>query len=149
MMKGGAGDDAYIVENAGDVAIENGGDGNDTVFSTANFALSANVENLMLQGAAALAGLRQRRSQCDPRQYWQQPDRRRRRRRHDARWLRRRFYFVDNAGDNVIESAGQGKDTVLSSVSFMLSRRRRQPRRPAQADTGRVPIAATRASDRR
>ena len=36
--------------------IENVGEGNDTVFSTAHFALSANVENLVLQGGADLQG---------------------------------------------------------------------------------------------
>ena len=36
--------------------IENVGEGNDTVFSTVNFALTANVENLVLQGGADLQG---------------------------------------------------------------------------------------------
>ena len=55
-MLGGVGNDVYFVDNAGDVVIENAGEGNDTVFSTAHFRLSANVENLVLQGSADLQG---------------------------------------------------------------------------------------------
>ena len=55
-MSGGAGNDIYFVDNAGDAVIENAGEGTDTVFSTAHFALSANVENLVLQGGADLQG---------------------------------------------------------------------------------------------
>ena len=47
---------SYFVDNAGDGVIENPGEGNDTVFSTAHFRLSANVENLVLQGSADLQG---------------------------------------------------------------------------------------------
>src|SRR6185436_20125590 len=53
-MFGGAGDDVYFVDNGGELAIENGNEGNDTVFSTAHLRLSANVENLVLQGNADL-----------------------------------------------------------------------------------------------
>ena len=53
-MIGGAGNDAYIVDNIGDQVIENPGEGNDTVFSTVNFRLSANMDNLVLQGGADL-----------------------------------------------------------------------------------------------
>ena len=38
------------------LAIENAGEGNDTVFSTAHLGLSANVETLVLQGSADLQG---------------------------------------------------------------------------------------------
>src|SRR5262245_29205888 len=55
-MIGGAGNDAYFVDNAGDTVIEAAAQGNDTVFSTAHFALSADVENLILQGGANLQG---------------------------------------------------------------------------------------------
>jgi hypothetical protein len=48
---GGAGDDVYYVDDAGDGVTENAGEGNDVVFSTANFKLSANVETLVLQGS--------------------------------------------------------------------------------------------------
>jgi Ca2+-binding RTX toxin-like protein len=53
-MIGGAGDDVYFVDNIGDLTVENANGGNDTVFSAINFTLSANVENLILQGGADL-----------------------------------------------------------------------------------------------
>jgi endoglucanase len=55
-MLGGAGNDAYFVDNAGDAVFENSGEGNDTVFSTVHLRLTANVENLVLQGSADLQG---------------------------------------------------------------------------------------------
>src|SRR5262245_54135108 len=55
-MSGGAGNDVYYVDNAGDGAFENAGEGNDAVFASAHFALSANVETLVLLGSADLQG---------------------------------------------------------------------------------------------
>src|SRR5262245_54770883 len=55
IMFGGAGDDAYFV-HGGDGVIENAGEGTDAAFSTINYALSANVETLVLQGSADLQG---------------------------------------------------------------------------------------------
>jgi Ca2+-binding RTX toxin-like protein len=55
-MLGGAGNDVYIVDDAGDAVIENTSEGNDAVFSTAHLVLSANVEILVLQGSADLQG---------------------------------------------------------------------------------------------
>jgi len=46
----------YFVDNAGDIVIENAGEGTDTVFSSAHLVLSANVEYLVLQGSADLQG---------------------------------------------------------------------------------------------
>ncbi|MBF2075166.1 MAG: calcium-binding protein [Synechococcales cyanobacterium C42_A2020_086] len=53
-MRGGSGDDFYLVDNSADVVIENPNDGIDTVSSTANFTLSANVENLFLRENATI-----------------------------------------------------------------------------------------------
>ena len=55
-LLGGAGSDAYFVDNANDTVVENLDEGSDTVFATAHFGLAANVENLILQGAADLQG---------------------------------------------------------------------------------------------
>ena len=55
-MAGGAGNDVYFVDNAGDLATENANEGNDIVFSNAHLRLSANVETLVLQGIANLQG---------------------------------------------------------------------------------------------
>jgi Ca2+-binding RTX toxin-like protein len=51
-MIGGLGDDTYIVDNSADVIVENSNEGVDTVQSSATYSLSANVENLILVGAA-------------------------------------------------------------------------------------------------
>ncbi len=56
VMAGGAGDDSYIVDNAADVVVESGSEGSDTVQSSISYALTANVENLILTGAGNLTG---------------------------------------------------------------------------------------------
>ena len=57
--------------------IESLGEGNDTVFASANYGLTANVENLVLQGGADLQGFGNGLGERDLRQYRQQPHRRR------------------------------------------------------------------------
>jgi len=61
-MVGGTGDDTYVVDNAGDVADETGGDGLDTVQSAVSFSLAdavhakGAVENLTLTGSGTITG---------------------------------------------------------------------------------------------
>lgn len=43
-MEGGTGDDIYYIDNAGDVVVEYANEGTDTVYTTINYTLSANVE---------------------------------------------------------------------------------------------------------
>ena len=47
-----AGNDTYYVDSAGDVVTENLNEGTDTVFSSINYTLGANLENLTLLGGA-------------------------------------------------------------------------------------------------
>src|SRR4029450_1229720 len=56
LMQGGAGNDVYFVDNIADSVVENANEGNDSVFASVNFTLSANVENLIMQGSADLQG---------------------------------------------------------------------------------------------
>jgi Ca2+-binding RTX toxin-like protein len=55
-MTGLGGDDTYYVDNAGDVVVEQAGQGADLVRSTVHHQLAANVERLELLGTADLAG---------------------------------------------------------------------------------------------
>lgn len=55
-MQGGSGSDVYTVDDVGDVIVELGGEGSDTVNARVTFTLAANVENLTLSGASALNG---------------------------------------------------------------------------------------------
>ncbi len=54
---GGAGDDTYIVDNQADVVTEVAGEGNDTIFSSANLIMGINVETMFLQEGAATDGI--------------------------------------------------------------------------------------------
>ncbi|MES1200483.1 MAG: pre-peptidase C-terminal domain-containing protein [Pseudomonadota bacterium] len=58
IMSGGQGDDSYLVENAGDVVVENSGEGADTVYAFVTLtSLAANVEKLTLMpGGGAIDG---------------------------------------------------------------------------------------------
>ncbi|MEC7118299.1 MAG: matrixin family metalloprotease [Pseudomonadota bacterium] len=55
VMYGGQGDDVYHVNHSADKVIESANEGTDTVHSSANYQLSAHVENLVLT-AAGLTG---------------------------------------------------------------------------------------------
>ena len=56
LMRGGIGNDAFYVDNSGDVVSEYSNAGTDLVFSSVNFVLGGNVENLTLTGLANLNG---------------------------------------------------------------------------------------------
>jgi len=49
-MVGGIGNDFYIVDNVGDLTVEVAGEGTDTVRTSLNYVLQANVENLEFTG---------------------------------------------------------------------------------------------------
>ncbi|EJM78652.1 beta strand repeat-containing protein, partial [Pseudomonas sp. GM55] len=55
-MAGGSGNDIYIVAQAADVVSELPGDGIDTIRSSVNYSLGANLENLELTGSSNLNG---------------------------------------------------------------------------------------------
>jgi hypothetical protein len=120
-MYGGAGNDAYFVDNGSDTVNENANEGIDTVYSTVHYTLSANVETLVLQGSADLQGYGNSQANtlygnignnlldgdagADTMIGGAGDD----------------LYIVDNAFDVVTESAGQGTDAVQASNSYALS----------------------------
>jgi Ca2+-binding RTX toxin-like protein len=53
---GQAGDDLYVVDSVSDIVVEDAGGGTDTVRSSASYALTPNVENLVLTGSAYIDG---------------------------------------------------------------------------------------------
>ncbi|OLP59011.1 hypothetical protein BJF93_03525 [Xaviernesmea oryzae] len=120
LMKGGAGDDTYIVENVGDVVVENPGEGIDTVKSWISYRLTDNVEKLMLQSAGNINGYGNDLDNTIVGSIGNNiidggagADRM-------QGGLGNDTYYVDNPGDLVIEWSGEGNDTVYSSISYTL-----------------------------
>lgn len=52
ILAGLKGDDTYVVDNTGDVIIENFNEGNDSVYASISYTLDANIESLYLSGSA-------------------------------------------------------------------------------------------------
>ncbi|WP_369796713.1 calcium-binding protein, partial [Brevundimonas sp. Leaf363] len=119
-LHGGLGADTYYVDNAGDQVTEdriNGGV--DTVFSSVSFRLGAYVENLTLTGSAGTArgndldnilignardNFMRGGAGADTMSGSTSDDR----------------YYVDDAGDQVIELSSEGRDWVYSEISWTL-----------------------------
>jgi probable HAF family extracellular repeat protein len=128
---GGAGNDIYVVDNAGDVVTENAAEGTDWIYSSLSYTIGegSNIENLYITGTAAngtgnsqnnyllgnagsntLTGLGGNDilsggAGADTLVGGDGND----------------TYVVDNAGDIVIENAGEGTaDLVYSSVNYSL-----------------------------
>lgn len=118
---GGAGDDTYYVNSAGDVVVENSSEGTDTVYSSVTYALSMNVENLVLTGRDGLGAIGNDLDNTltgnsgnnvlnggagnDTMVGGTGND----------------TYVVDSSNDVVRELTAQGTDTVYASASFTLS----------------------------
>jgi Ca2+-binding RTX toxin-like protein len=128
-MAGGAGDDTYVVDNAGDVVTEAANAGNDTVQSSATYTLGANLENLILTGYSAINGTGNSSNNSikgnknnntlvgdagdDTLDGGSGSD-------IMAGGTGDDTYAVDNAGDVVTEAANAGNDTVQSSITYTL-----------------------------
>ena len=127
---GGTGDDSYTVDNVGDLVIENAGEGSDLVRASVNYTLAANVEKLTLTGSAAIDGIGNELDNIltgnatnnllsggdgnDTLSGGAGADTLIGGTGDDS-------YTVDNIGDQVIESIGEGTDLVRASVSYTLA----------------------------
>jgi VCBS repeat-containing protein len=119
-MLGGEGNDTYVVDNDGDKVEELLGQGTDAVRASIDYVLPQHVEQLSLLGNA----MRATGNDLDNLLFGNELDNI-----LDGRTGADRMagglgddrYRVDNASDQVIEAAGGGIDTVVSSVSFSIS----------------------------
>jgi len=126
-MFGGAGNDAYFVDDGGDVLIENSGEGTDAVFSTAHLRLSENVGTLVLQGGGTtLQGY----GNSQANKLYGNTGSNLLDGGTGADVMRgdtgNDVYFVDDAGDLVFENLGAGTDAVFATVICVRCRFRRR-----------------------
>ncbi len=136
-MAGGLGDDTYYVDAAGDIVIEAPDAGADTVFSSIDYTLGTNVENLTLTGGAITGNGNARNNIImgndldnvlrgfagddiiialagdDLLDGGTGSDNMAGQRGNDT-------YVVDSTGDVVTELPGEGVDTVLSAITYTL-----------------------------
>lgn len=119
-MVGGAGNDTYVVNATGDVITEGLNAGTDLVQSDVSYTLGLNIESLVLAGEGNLNGTGNALANtitgnsgnnilnglagADTLAGGEGDD----------------TYTVDNAGDVVVEIAGEGFDLVQSSVTYVL-----------------------------
>ncbi len=128
-MMGGTGNDTYVVDAAGDVVTDLANEGADTVQSSITYTLGSNLENLTLTGTAAINGAGNGlnniligNSANNTLNGGAGNDRLDGGLGSDTMvgGTGNDTYVVNQVGDVVSETAGQGTDTVESSITFTL-----------------------------
>jgi len=120
VMVGGTGNDNYIINSVNDTIYEAAGEGYDKVITNKNYLLNANIEELRLVEGAVINGtgnaidnlivgnssdnILDGVTGADTMIGGQGND----------------IYYTDNVGDVVTELAGEGTDTVQSSISYKI-----------------------------
>jgi Ca2+-binding RTX toxin-like protein len=128
-MIGGLGNDIYTVDNVGDIITENLNEGTDTVNINRTYTLLANFENLTLTGTTAINGTGNELNNSitgnsaaniltggignDTINGGAGAD-------TLIGGVGNDIYTVDNVGDVITENAGEGTDTVNSSITYIL-----------------------------
>src|SRR5262249_12553731 len=134
-MVGGTGNDIYCVDNTGDQVIEAAGEGSDNVYASVNWSMAAGqeIEYLRGAGAGATCGLRLTGNEFtnyliggagnDTLYGGAGNDYLDGHAGADAMvgGTGNDTYYVDNAGDQVTEAAGEGTDIVWASVSWSMA----------------------------
>jgi len=121
-MSGGAGNDVYYVDNVNDSITESSSEGTDSVFSSASFSLSNNIEKLILTGSSVIYGYGNDLSNFikgnsvnnildggtagnDTLRGFKGDD----------------TYIISHTGISITENAAEGTDTIKTSISFTLA----------------------------
>lgn len=135
---GGLGDDSYILDHESDAPIEEAGEGTDTVFASRAHTLKANVEHLTMTGIYSIHGTGNELANTmignsGSNRMWGEAG-------NDTLMgnagsdqldggtgndvlmggVGNDIYFVDSTGDQVVDNAGEGRDTVRSTVEWTL-----------------------------
>ncbi len=126
VLAGFAGNDIYVVDNAGDQAIEAAGQGSDVVYALADYTLTAGSEierlsaidwsstNALDLTGNELANLIEGNAGANVLNGGGGADRM-------LGFGGNDIYVVDDGGDQVIETAGQGNDVVYAFVDYTLT----------------------------
>lgn len=128
-MAGGLGNDTYVIDQSGDVIIEQANEGTDIVESAVTYSLGANLENLTLIGVSVINGagnaldnLLLGNSAANALDGGPGNDRLDGGQGSDLMigGTGDDTYVVDNLGDVVTELTNEGTDTIQSGVSYTL-----------------------------
>jgi serralysin len=123
LMVGAGGNDTYYVDNAGDVVSEASGGGFDTIYTDVSFAIASSVERLAVRDSASTTSINLT-GNASANELIGNAGANQLDGNGGADTMTglggNDIYFVDNAGDQVIEGSSAGYDTVFSQVDYTL-----------------------------